>query len=283
VSAQRRSPDYIGVFDSGVGGLSVLREIHRLVPNIPTLYFADQVHLPYGARPADEIRRFVEAAADFLIQRGAVVIVIACNTASATSLRDLRARYPRIPFVGMEPAVKPAAESTKTGVIGVLSTQITADGDLYRSVQERFAGNVKVITQVAPQLVTMVEDGSIGTPESREIIRVYVQPMMDAGADRIVLACTHFPFLADELRAVAGVPLIDPSEAVARQTARVLPENLQIVGEGLRPSPTPNIYYTSGDPEFFRVMLKRLIGVEAARIEGVRWEDGKPQLLEVQP
>lgn len=263
------STNAIGVFDSGVGGLSVLREIHHLLPEIPTLYFADQGHLPYGPRPADEIRCFVEAIAAFLIQRGAGVIVIACHTASAVSLVDLRARFPHVPFVGMEPAVKPAAESTKTGVIGVLSTQITANGELYRIVRERFASGVKVITQIAPELVLMVEEGSAGTPESRQAIRILLQPMLDAGADRIVLACTHFPFLANELQAITDVALIDPGPAVARQAARVMPATL-------KPSGDENVYYTSGDPDAFRAALKRLIGVEGAQVVGVRWEDGKP-------
>jgi glutamate racemase len=262
---------YIGVFDSGVGGLAVLREIHRLLPDIPTLYFADQGHLPYGPRSADEIRRFVEAIADFLIQRGAGVIVIACNTASAVSLLELRARYPHVPFVGMEPAVKPAAEATETGVIGVLSTQITANGDLYRRVQERFAGNVKVVTQVAPELVLMVEQGSAKTPESQQVIRDYVQPLVDAGADHIVLACTHFSFLADDLQYVSGLSLVDPAPAVARQVARVLPPTVH-------PSGAENRYFTSGDPEAFRAALKRLIGVEGARVEVVGWDDSKPLL-----
>jgi glutamate racemase len=197
------------------------------------------------------------------------VIVIACHTASAVSLVELRARFPHVPFVGMEPAVKPAAESTQSGVIGVLSTLITANGELYRSVRERFASGVKVITQVAPELVLMVEEGSAGTPESRQVICNLLQPILDAGADRIVLACTHFPFLENELKAITDVPLIDPAPAVARQTARVMSPTLQ-------PSDGANAYYTTGDPEAFRVALKRLIGVEDASVAGVRWENGKP-------
>ncbi|MCC6802512.1 MAG: aspartate/glutamate racemase family protein, partial [Anaerolineae bacterium] len=143
----------MGVLDSGVGGLSVLREIHRLLPGVPTFYFADQAHIPYGPRSADEIRGYVESIADFLIGQGAAVIVMACHSASAASLTDLRARNPHIPIVGMEPAVKPAAEATRSGVIGVLTTQATANGALYKRVVARFAANVRVITQVAPELV----------------------------------------------------------------------------------------------------------------------------------
>jgi glutamate racemase len=269
VSDQPPNTSAIGVFDSGVGGLSVLREIHHLLPHVPTLYFADQGHLPYGPRPPEEIQHFVEAIVEFLIQRGAGVIVIACHTASAVSLVDLRARFPHVPFVGMEPAVKPAAESTKTGVIGVLSTLITANGDLYRSVRERFASGVRVITQVAPELVLMVEGGGANTPDSQQIIRNLLQPMLDAGADRIVLACTHFPFLKDQLEAITDVPLIDPAPAVARQTARMMPATMQ-------PSGGANLYYTSGDPEALGNALIRLIDVQDARVTGVQWENGKP-------
>lgn len=236
------------------------------------LYFGDQAHLPYGPRPADEIRRFVEAIADYLIQRGASVIVIACNAASAASLHDLRARFPNVPFVGMEPAVKPAAEATRTGVIGVLTTQATANGDLYRRVRERFAADVKVITQVAPELVHLVEQGRADATESQQQVEYYLQPMLAAGADQIVLACTHFPFLKDAIQAVTDAAVIDPSAAVARQVARVLPQNSTLPASAI---PSENLYFTSGDPESFRVLLQRLIGVEDARVIAVRWSDGQ--------
>ncbi|NWF68240.1 MAG: glutamate racemase [Chloroflexi bacterium] len=244
--------------DSGVGGLSVLREIHRLLPAYPTLYFADQGHLPYGPRPAQEILLFTENIVRFLLQHGAGMIVIACHTASAPSLHVLRAQYPRIPIVGIEPAVKPAAEATQSGVIGVLTTQGTANGTLYQSVLERFAKNVRVMTYIAPELVTMVEEQTQHTAQGRALLRRAVQPMLEAGADQIALACTHFPFLVDELQAIVGpgVRLIDPGPAVARQTARVLPA-------ALRPNPAPNAYYTSGDPQKLQHMLRALIGVEA--------------------
>jgi glutamate racemase len=246
----------IGVLDSGVGGLSVLAEIHRCLPLIPTLYYADQGHLPYGPRSADEIRQFVEPIAVFLIEQGAAVIVLACHAASATSLTYLRERYPNTPFVGIEPAVKPAAEATRSGVIGVLTTEATANGALYRRAVARYAANVRVITQVAPKLVMMVEQGTQNDPASEDILRVYLDPLITAHADQIVLACTHFPFLKDNLRKLTDMPLVDPSAPVARQVARVLPTSVQ-------PAPKPNRYFTSGSPEQFQAMLKRLISVEA--------------------
>lgn len=245
----------IGVFDSGVGGLSVLRQIHRRLPTIPTIYFADQGNLPYGERPIEEIQRFAKESAEFLIRYGARVIVIACHTASAAGLHELRRIYPEIPFVGIEPAVKPAAEQTKTGVIGVLTTRATANSDLYRRVVERFARDVRVITVPAPGLVTMVEQGTQDTPEGEAILRGYLQPLIDANADQLVLACTHFPFLARQLARFSEMMLVDPSEAVARQVARVLPPIIV-------PSDTKPLYYTSGALDVFKEQVDRLIGSE---------------------
>ncbi|MBI5670342.1 MAG: glutamate racemase [Chloroflexi bacterium] len=243
----------IGVLDSGIGGLSVLREIHRLLPHHPTLYYADQAHLPYGPRPAAETRGYVEAITRFLLERGAAVIVLACNAASAASLYDLREKYPTVPFVGMEPAVKPAAEATKTGVVGVLTTRTTANGHLYQRVLERYAAGVQVLTQIAPELVQIAEDGSQYTPESRAIIRGYVQPLVNANADHIVLACTHFPFLSDTIREFApNATLVDPAPAVARQVARVWPP-------ALRPHPAPHEYFTSGDKDRFAAVVRRVM------------------------
>jgi glutamate racemase len=263
MSSQSNRPHKIGVLDSGVGGLSVLREIHRLLPNYPTVYFADQGHLPYGPRPAEEILTFVDHITQFLLERGAAIVVIACNTASANSLQPIRARYPSVPIVGMEPAVKPAAKATQSGVIGVLATHTTANGALYKNVLERYAKHVRVLTQVTPELVTMVEDNSKHTPASQAIMRGYLQPLLDAGVDQIALACTHFPFLMDVMQSIVGdgVQLIDPGPAIARQTARVLPASVQ-------PSDAPHEYFTSGDAAKLSEMLRVLIGVKA-EVHGV--------------
>lgn len=252
-------PPKIGVFDSGIGGLSVLGEIHRLLPNHPTIYIADQANLPYGPRPVSEIQNFSDRIVRFLIEQGAVVIVIACNTASAASLEYLRAKYPTMPFVGMEPAVKPALEASKTGVVGVLSTRATAEGALYKRLLNRYAEDKRVITQIAPDLVRIAEEQSQDTVASRSIITDYIRPIVDAGADHIVLACTHFPFLSDVIQDVAGqgVKLVDPSPAVARQTSRLWPTDTVIV-------PSPNIYYTSGDAANFQQTVKNLIRVDAS-------------------
>lgn len=248
----------IGVFDSGIGGLSVLREIHRLLPEHSTLYVADQGHLPYGPRPQAEILAFSDSITRYLLEQGARVIVIACHTASAAALYALRERYPQVPFVGMEPAVKPAVERTRTGVVGVLSTQTTAQGVLYQRVLERYASDTRVITRVAPELVPMAEAQSQHTPAGRAMLERTLQPLLEGGADEIVLACTHFPFLAEAIQSIVGpqVRLIDPGPAVARQTARLWPAEIQ-------PSPTPNRYVTSGNPDAFQNILKCLLNVDS--------------------
>ncbi|MBE0688569.1 MAG: glutamate racemase [Anaerolineae bacterium] len=250
----------IGVLDSGVGGLSVLREIHAQLPDYPTIYYADQAHLPYGPRPQAEIRRYVEQIADYLIADGAAVVVIACHAASAAGLHYLRARYAGVPFVGMEPAVKPAAERTKTGVIGVLTTEATADGALYQRVVERFAAEVNVITQIAPELVTLAEAGAPDTPESRAMVAAQIAPLLAAGADQIVLACTHFPFVAPLIRAAAGAhaALVDPSAAVARQVQRIVAQQGGVAQPG---DAIMNRYCTSGDPAVFAAVIAQLCGI----------------------
>ncbi len=259
----------IGVMDSGVGGLSVLREIHRLLPEVPTLYYADQGNLPYGPRPAEQIRGYVEAITRTLIDEGAVMMVIACNSASAAGLYPLRERFPDLPIVGMEPAVKPAARATKSGVIGVLTTQATADGHLYRRLLDLYAPSVEIVTQVAPELVRIVEEGSQHTLASRAVISRLLEPMLHAGADQIVLACTHFPFLIPTLRELVGetVALVDPGPAVARQVARVAPLDRLARGGA-------HLYFTSGSAKAFAAMRHTLLGEahagEVVAVEAVR-------------
>jgi glutamate racemase len=249
----------IGLLDSGVGGLSVLREIRRLLPHESIVYYGDQAHLPYGPRSAAEIRSFVSEIARFLIARNCKLIVLACNAANAAALHPLRAEYPHLPIVGMEPALKPAAQATRSGVVGVLTTQLTYDGELFASVRERFAQAVRVEVQVCPGLVTLVEEGAPDTPEARATVRDYLAPLQRAGIDQLVLACTHFPFLASHIRAILGsqVTLVDPGPAVARQVVRVLQERA-LINPGSAAGDTR--YYTSADPERMRVLVSALVG-----------------------
>jgi glutamate racemase len=212
----------IGVFDSGIGGLGVLREIRILLPSIDAIYVADRAFAPYGERSLDEVRERSVALVGDLLGRDCQAVVIACNTASAAALRHLRSLHPEVPFIGMEPAVKPAAESTESGVIGVLATPVTFQGELYASVVDRHAAGVRVVAQPAPGLVELVEAGRID--DAVPLLERYLVPMIEAGIDRLVLGCTHFPALMRHIRTLLpdGVAIVDPAPAVARQVARLV-------------------------------------------------------------
>lgn len=214
----------IGVFDSGVGGLSVLREIRALAPKSDVLYVADRARAPFGTRTLDDVGAIAHEVTDWLIGSGSDCIVVACNTASAAALYSLRSTHPEIPIVGMEPAVKPAAEATSTGTVAVYATAATFQGELFASVVSRFAEDVHVLTRACPHWVELAERGIVDGPEAEDAVRPVVMDSIDAGADRIVLACTHFSFLAPLVKKVSGVTVIDPSPAVAAQTVRVANE-----------------------------------------------------------
>lgn len=216
----------LGVFDSGVGGGTVLRHLHQMLPAEDLLYLADQLNCPYGPRPIAELRRLSAANTAWLLERGAKLIVVACNTASAAALHWLRQHWPLVPFVGMVPAVKPAAQQTRSGVVGVLATPATIQGDLLHTVLDEWAGDVKVLRQPCDGLVEQIEAGACDAPETHALLERYLHPLMRAGADTIVLGCTHYPFLLSQIRAIVGpeVALLDAGPAVACQTVRVLNE-----------------------------------------------------------
>ena len=259
----------IGIFDSGVGGLSVLREIRRLLPNEPLVYLADQGHVPYGPRPLEQVRSFSETIVNYLLSERVKLIVVACNTASAAALHYLRDVFPGIPFVGMEPAVKPAAEWTHTGVVGVLATPATFQGALYASVIERFANGVTVLQNTCPGLVGQIEAGSLDAPETRLILHEALGPMLAEGIDTIVLGCTHYPFVIPLIQEITGpeVRVIDPAPAVARQVERLLEaKNLRHPGS----EPGAVRFLTTGVPLHLGALMPRLLG-EAAQVQGLRW------------
>ncbi|MEP0804031.1 MAG: glutamate racemase [Chloroflexota bacterium] len=261
----------IGIFDSGVGGLSVLRAIRAQMPEEAVLYFGDQGHIPYGPRPMEQIRTFSEAITNFLLARGAKIIVVACNTASAAALRDLREKFPAVQFVGMEPAVKPAAETTQTGRVGVLATPATFQGALYASVVERFANGVELFQDTCPGLVQQIEQGDLNGGKTRRILEDALLPMLKQNIDTVVLGCTHYPFVIPLIQEIAGekVRVIDPAPAVARQVKRLLEAG------GLRsvsPSRGEVRFYTSGSPEALKSLLPALLG-ESGVVEGVAWAD----------
>jgi glutamate racemase len=265
----------IGIFDSGVGGLSVWRELARQLPHEDTLYFADQTHIPYGPRSMDEIRSFAEAITRFLLERGSKLIVVACNAASAAALKHLRSTFPNVPFVGMEPAVKPAAETTRTGVVGVLATPATFQGELFASVVERFANGVQLVKEVCPGLVQQIEAGRLDTPDTMAMLDRFLAPIREADADTIVLACTHYPFVIEAIRQLApGVNVIDPAPAIARQVRRVLEDR----GWSAPPAEfAQRTFYTSGDPAAYQRVLRELVDVPSGVIKAM-WCDR--QLIE---
>ena len=260
----------IGLLDSGVGGLSILRETRRLLPSEDMVFFADQAHVPYGSRPLAEVREYSEGITRFLLERGAKLIVVACNTASAAALRHLRRLFPGTPFVGMEPAVKPAAEATRTRVVGVLATPATFQGELFASVVERFAGGVRILQQTLPGLVERIEDGDLDGPGTRAILEDALNPLLAQGVDTLVLACTHYPFVIPLIQQIAGpgVRVIDPSPAIARQTQRVLAARALAEPGGHDGTVT---FLTSGDPSRLAAMAERLIG-ERGPSRQARWE-----------
>lgn len=234
----------IGVFDSGVGGLSVLREIRRTLPGENLLYVADSAHAPYG----DKSQQFIEsrsiAIAEFLVSRNAKAIVVACNTATGAAITTLRSRF-SMPIIAMEPAVKPAAENTQSGVIGVLATSRTLASDNFVKLFARYGEDVEILGQACPGLVEQVEAGDLSGDKTRLLLERYVLPLLERGADTLVLGCTHYPFLAPLIQEIAGagVSVIDSAAAVARQLRRRL-EVGDLLADGRRVG--AECFWTSG-------------------------------------
>src|SRR5271157_2796440 len=263
----------IGVFDSGVGGLSVLRAIRQQLPAQPVIFLADQAHVPYGSRDLEEVRSFSEAITRFLIDCGARMIVVACNTASAAALYSLRSTFPEVPFVGMEPAFKPAAEKTASGVVGVLATPATFQGALYASVVDRFAQGVKILQDTCHGLVSEIEAGNLQGSSTRSILEKALKPMLAQGIDTVVLACTHYPFVIPLIQEIVGpeVRVIDPAPAIARQTARQLEAHAWTTHVS---QPGFIRMFTSGQPQKFTDLLPFMLG-EKLVAQQVLWENGR--------
>ena len=244
----------IGIFDSGAGGLSVYRELVKVLPRERYLYFSDNAHCPYGEKTAQYIQERGRTITEVLLGLGADMIVVACNTATAAAIATLRAEYPAVPFIGMEPAVKPAALGTRSGVIGVLATAGTLKGSKYLNTRGLYQDNVKIVEHVGQGFVELVENGILDGPEAEATVRASLQPLLDAGADTIVLGCTHYPFLQPLIERLAGpeVKVIDPAPAVARQTVRILQERGIPTGEG----PFSVDLYFSGEPDSLERIFK---------------------------
>ncbi len=246
----------IGVFDSGVGGLSVLAEIARLLPNESLLYVADCGNIPYGEKAPEFIRQRCRQVASFFQEQGVKAVVLACNTATVAAAADLREQFPQWPLVGMEPAVKPAAAATRSGVVGVLATTGTLQSAKFAALLDRFASDVQVVTQPCPGLVELIESGDLNSPALRQLLQGYVEPLLDAGCDTIILGCTHYPFLRPLLSQMvpAAVVIIDTGAAVARQLQRLLAERDLLASGPARPAE----FWTSADPGHLKKILPLL-------------------------
>ena len=269
--ADREAP--VGVFDSGVGGLSVLREIRKQLPHEHLIFVADQAHVPYGPRSLAEVRSFSEAITRYLLDQGAKLIVVACNAASAASLQSLRATFPDVPFVGMEPAVKPAAETTQSGVVGVLATPATFQGALYASVVERFANGVRLLPNPCIGLVEQIEAGQLNGGQVHVILENALMPMLAEGIDTVVLGCTHYPFVIPQIEKIVGpqVRVIDPAPAIARQVGRLLTEH--DLANGTHATGTVQ-FKTSGDAAALSRQIAQL-WAEDHPTDKVCWQENK--------
>ncbi|MDP2659265.1 MAG: glutamate racemase [Dehalococcoidia bacterium] len=247
----------IGVFDSGVGGLSVVRELRRLLPRESVVYYADTRNCPYGHRPEPEIQEIAAQASRFLLDRGAKLIVVACNTASSVALARLRATF-EVPFVGMVPAVKPATLATRARRVLVLATAATVQAEVFNELVDQFASGIQVHTQACPGLVDLVESGNDDPELATPLLHRYLEPVPAHGIDTVVLGCTHFVFLRDDIQKLvgAGVKVIDTGEAVARQVRRVLRDRGLEAGPGSEGVLT---LLASGDQERFMAVAARLL------------------------
>ncbi len=258
----------IGVFDSGVGGLSVWREIVRQLPTESTLYVADSAHVPYGNRSGAEVLAFCEVLAQFLIDQGCKAVVVACNTASAVALQALRERHPQVPILGLEPAVKPAISLSKTRVVGVMATPATFQGRLFRATVGRHATDVRLVEQVCLGLADCVERGASDADLER-LLRGFLEPMLAANADTIVLGCTHYPFVIEAIRRLVGPDrrVIDPAPAVAAHLARVLNAQGLATSADARGN---HRFLSTSEAARFDAACQRLLGLAAGCGE-IRW------------
>jgi glutamate racemase len=252
------------MFDSGLGGLSVLRELRGQLPTHDLIYVADTAYCPYGARPIEEVRARSLTIGRWLVEQGAGVLVVACNTASSAALELLRAELP-IPIVGMEPGLKPASAATHNGRVGVLATSNTLAGQRFAALAQRYANNIKLLTQPCPGWVEQVEAGQLDTPETRAIVQRYVMPLLEQQADVLVLGCTHYPFLRPLIAEIAGpnVTIIDTGAAVARQVVRVLNGYAHLEGRGT------TRFMTTGEPATVTPVLRRLLHDQHATFEAI--------------
>ena len=260
---KRNSP--IGIFDSGVGGLSVWKELVAVLPKESVIYYADTANCPYGPKKQEEIERIASGIVDFLISKNCKIIIVACNTATAAAIEFLRSKYP-IPFIGMEPAVKPAALNSKTKSIAILATEGTFNGKLYHDTSAKFAKDVELNIEIGDKLVEIVEKGLIKEPDTNDHIKSLVKPLIEKEIDHLVLGCTHFPFLMEVLKEAlpSHVKIVNPAPAIVMQTKRVLKSNNLSRIDELKPNYS---FYTSSSSKVLCSMLKELTNSDYEIIE----------------
>lgn len=247
------STNPIGLFDSGVGGTSIWKEIHQLLPHENTIYLADSKNAPYGKRSKQEIIDLSCKNVDFLLEQNCKIIVVACNTATTNAIKELRAKYD-VPFIGIEPAIKPAAHLSETQTIGILATQGTLNSELFNRQVESYQ-TTKIIEQVGHGLVELIEAGQIESEEMTALLKSYLQPMIDTNIDYLVLGCSHYPYLIPAIKKIIPehVKIIDSGEAVARQTKAVLEKNNLLNNATSKGS---QIFYANSNP----AVLKSILG-----------------------
>ena len=250
----------IGLFDSGIGGTSIWREIHLLLPNEDTIYLADSKNAPYGQKSREEIIALSIKNTEFLLNQNAKIIVVACNTATTNAIKELREKYD-VPFIGIEPAIKPAALNSQKHVIGILATQGTLNSELFHQTAEKFQ-ETKIIEQIGHGLVPLIENGEINSPEMNKLLHLYLEPMIAANIDYLVLGCSHYPYLIPQIKKILPkeIKIIDSGEAVARQTKNILSENNGLNNQN---NIGKVIFYSNSDPKVLREILNNKYNVIA--------------------
>lgn len=247
------STNPIGIFDSGIGGTSIWKEIHQLLPNENTIYLADSKNAPYGQKTKEEIIQLSCKNTELLLEQGCKIIVVACNTATTNAIKELRAKY-NVPFIGIEPAIKPAANQTETETIGILATKGTLNSELFNKAVETYS-NVKIIEQIGFGLVQLIEEGKMESEEMTALLNDYLKPMVEANIDYLVLGCTHYPYLIPQIKKIipGHIKIIDSGAAVAKQTKKVLEKNNLL---NLSEEKKKQIFYTNSDSK----VLKEILG-----------------------
>ncbi len=253
----------IGIFDSGIGGTSIFKEIHALLPYENSIYLADSFNAPYGNKTEAEIINLSIKNTELLIKKDAKIIVVACNTATTNAIKTLRRNF-NIPFIGIEPAIKPAALNTQTKAIGILATKGTLSSELFHETTNLYSDNIHVIEQVGEGIVSLIEQGKTYSDEMRSLLKMFLQPMIEANIDYLVLGCTHYPYLMPLLLEMLPkhVKIIDSGEAVARQTKAVL-EKHQLLND--QKSTSKNQFFTNGDVTILKDILKKQFKIEYLR------------------